>query len=121
MLGHIKNGQKARKRFITYPKTWICYTSLNLLWNENLIAGYQISRTNHEDMKIFLRYYKNDSVITAIRYISKPGNRLHYSLTQLCKINSNLGLLLIRTDKGILALSECKKANIGGEVLALIN
>ena len=121
MLSHVKNGQKAKKAFITYPKTRICYNSLNLLWNENFIAGYQISLTNNEGVKIFLRYYKNDSVINSIRYISKPGTRLYYSITQLCKINYNLGLLLIRTDKGVFSLDECKKANIGGEVLALIN
>ena len=121
MLSHLKNGQKAKKLFITYPKIWICFTTLNLLWNENLIAGYQISTINNENMNIFLRYYKNDAVITSVRYLSKPGNRLYYSSTQLCKINSNLGLLLISTDKGILSLSECKKASRGGEVLALIN
>ena len=121
MLSHIKNGQKAKKAFISFPKTQICYTSLNLLWNNNFIAGYQNSTTNSKNVNIFLRYYKNYSVITAIKFISKPGKKLYYSVTQLCKINSNLGLLLIRTDKGILSLPECKKANIGGEVLALIS
>ena len=121
MLCHIRNGQKAKKLFVTYPKTRICANSLNLLWNENFISGYQVSITNSENIHIFLRYYKKDSVITSIKYISKPGKRLYYSIKQLCKVNSNLGLLIIRTDKGILSLSECKKANMGGEVLALIN
>ena len=121
MLSHIRNGQKAKKAFITYPRIQICHTSLDLLWNKNFIAGYKISTKNNENIDIFLRYYKKDSVITSIKYISKPGKRLYYSVTQLCKLNSNLGLLLIRTNKGILSLQDCKKANLGGEVLAIIN
>ena len=121
MLCHIKNGQKAKKPFVTYPKTRICKSSLNLLWNENFISGYQVSLTNTENINIFLRYYKKDSVITSIKYISKPGKRFYYSIKQLGKINSNLGLIIIRTDKGLLSLDNCKKTNIGGEVLALIN
>lgn len=121
LLCTIKNGQKAKKLFVTFPKTQISINSLNLLWNENFISGYQVSINNCNNVDIFLRYYKKTSVITSIKYISKPGNRLYYSLKQLCKVDSNVGLLMIRTNKGILSLSECKKANIGGEVLALIN
>jgi SSU ribosomal protein S8P len=38
----------------------------------------------------------------------------------LWKINSNLGLFILSTNKGILTLNACKKLNVGGELLFIV-
>ena len=72
--------------------------------------------------EIFLKYkYNNLLVIKHVTSITKPSSKIYCSVKQLWKINFNLGLILLSTNKGILSLNSCKKLNIGGELLCLIS
>ena len=121
LLTHIKNGQKSNKAFILHPKKKVCGFILNILWEEGYILGYTVSKKHKKMFEIFLKYKSNNLlVIKHMRSITKPSCKLYCSVKQLCKINFNLGLILLSTDKGILTLNSCKKLNIGGELLCLI-
>ena len=48
------------------------------------------------------------------------GNEIYYSVKQLWKINSNQGLLILSTNRGLLSLSSCKKLKIGGEPVIVV-
>jgi len=117
MFASIQNGQLANKAFILQNKTKLCSSVLNILWDEGYILGYKIEE---KCFKIFLRYKNNTPVISSLKSISKPGNRLYYSCKQLWKINSTKGLIIISTNKGLLTLNECKKQKLGGEPLLII-
>ncbi len=117
MFASIQNGQLANKSFILQKKTKLCSLILNLLWDEGYILGYKIEE---KYFKIFLRYKNNSPVISSLKSISKPGNRLYYTSKQLWKINSTKGLIVVSTNKGLLTLNECKKKRLGGEPLLII-
>lgn len=121
MLTHIKNGQKANKSYILHPRNNKCALILNILWEEGFILNYKISDKNSNMFEIFLKYKHGIPVIKHLIAITKPNNRIYCSSKQLWKINSNLGLFVLSTSKGILSLTKCKKKNIGGELLLLIN
>ena len=117
MFANIQNGQIVNKSFILQKKTKLCSSFLNILWNEGYILGYKVEK---HFFKIFLKYKNNKPVISSIKSISKPGNRLYYNCKQIWKINSIKGLLIISTNKGLLTLNECKKKKIGGEPFLVI-
>ena len=117
MFASIQNGQLANKSFILQKKTKLCSLILNLLWDEGYILGYKIE---NKYFKIFLKYKNNNPVISSLKSISKPGNRLYYTCKQLWKISETKGLVIISTNKGLLTLSDCKKQNLGGEPLLII-
>ena len=121
MLCCIKNSQKVKKSYLEYPKKKSCEQLLDALWNENLISGYYSLYTNFEKFHIILKYDDNYPAITNIKFISKPGKRVYLSVKQLSKINENSGVLLLSTNNGILSSTECKKLNVGGEALVLVN
>jgi small subunit ribosomal protein S8 len=120
MLAHIKNGQKANKSSILHPKEKSCALILNILWEEGYILGYMISKKYSQMFEIFLKYKSKKSVIKYLISITKPSFKIYCSIKQLWKINGNLGLFLLSTNKGILTLNSCKKLNIGGELLLII-
>lgn len=120
MLAHIKNGQKANKSYILHPKEKNCALILNILWEEGYILGYTISKKRPQMFEIFLKYKHNNSVIKHLTSITKPSCKVYCSIKQLWKINTNLGLFLLSTNKGILTLNSCKKFNIGGELLLIV-
>lgn len=120
MFANIKNGLLAKRSYVHQQKKRLCESVLNILWNEGFIVGYKIEKK--DSLKIFLKYVENGKPsINNIKVISKPGRRIHYSLKQIWKIDSNKTLIIFSTNKGLKTISECKKLRLGGEPLITIN
>lgn len=120
MFSIIKNGQLALRPFVVFPNNKNCLAFLNILWDEGFILGFKITQAEPNQIKIFLSYKNETPTIQKIKPISRPGHRVYFSNTQLWKIKSNIGLVIISTSKGFLTASVCKKMKIGGELLILI-
>ena len=116
----LKNAQISRRNFIYYPKTKLVVNLLNLLWNEGYILGYKVRTTNPNSLKIFFKYKQGDSVMKALKLISKPSHPKFYSLSQLYKLNPKKNLMILSTSKGLMTINECKRAQISGELLLVI-
>ena len=120
MFANIQNGQLAKKAFILQTNKKVCTSILDVLWNEGFILGYKVSKQNPNKLKIFLKYNHGKPVIQKIKSISKPSNRVYYSINQIWKIDSSKMFVIISTNQGLKTLIECKKLNIGGEPLIII-
>jgi small subunit ribosomal protein S8 len=118
MLSKIKNAQLARKTVVFQKKNKISENFLKLLWNEGFILGYTLR--SHR-LKIFLKYAANRPAIHSLRVVSKPSRRIFYSIKQVWKINSSKSFIVLSTNQGLKSLLECKKKNIGGELLIVVN
>lgn len=116
----LKQGQMSRRSFIIIKKKKICERFLKILWDEGFILGYTVCVKSNQ-IKIFLKYKKNKPVINSIKLISKPGQRIYYSIKQLWKLNTIHLFIVFSTTKGLKSLIECKKLKIGGEPFILIN
>lgn len=121
MLANLKNGQLSKKTYILQKKTILCSKILNLLWDEGYILGYKIYSENSDFFIIFLKYYKNVPCINNIHGISKPSCRIYLSTKNIWKIENEIGLFILSTNKGILSSRTCKRFNIGGELLIYLN
>ena len=120
MFSKLKNSQLVKKPVVFQKKKKICAQILNILWDEGFILGYKTSNKNPEMFEIFLKYNANAPSISIMQSVSKPGKRIYFSAKQIWKKDSNLGLLILSTNKGILSLQQCKKLNIGGEPLVFV-
>jgi small subunit ribosomal protein S8 len=118
MFTTIQNGQIVKKSFVIQKKTKISEVFLNILWDEGYILGYKNSQNR---LKIFLKYVNGIPAIRSFNIISKPSKKVYYSTKQIWKIQSNQNLLIVSTSKGLKSLLNCKKANLGGESLVIIN
>ena len=120
MFANLKNGQTLKKSCILQRKTLICSKVLNLLWDEGFILGYKTYLKNPNLFIIFLKYDKNTPTIKKINSISKPSKRIYFSVKDIWKTESGVGLFIITTNKGIFSLNTCRRYNIGGEPLFYI-
>jgi|ERR1711976_3430 len=120
MVASINNGQLAKKAFITQPFKNVSKSILDVLWDEGFILGYKVSKQSPKTLKIYLKYQNGVSAINLIKMLSKPSLKLHYSIKQLWKLNSNNGLIILSTDRGIMSNIQCKKYNIGGEPFIIV-
>ena len=57
------------------------------------------------------------ALINEITRISKPGRRVYVGASEIPKVKSGRGLVLISTSKGVMTGAEATKAKLGGELL----
>ena len=117
MFVTLKNGQLAKKKIVLQKRHTFCAAFLNLLWDEGFILGYMVEK---QYFKIFLKYKNNKPVINSVGFITKPGNKIFYTLNQLWKLHNQTGLIIISTNRGLFSLQECKKYKIGGQPFVII-
>lgn len=122
MLTRIRNGQSASKSIIASPASKLRENVLNVLQQEGYIRGY--SRVNIregiEELNIELKYSEGEPVISEIKRISKPGQRVYSSVKELQKVYNGLGISILSTPRGVMSDNDARKANVGGEVLCTI-
>ncbi len=61
-----------------------------------------------------------NSRITEISKVSKPGRRVYAGADELPKVKSGRGIILVSTSKGIMTGEEAKKNRLGGEILVKV-
>jgi small subunit ribosomal protein S8 len=72
-------------------------------------------------IRISLKYHSGEvSIIQSLQRISKPGRRLYVTADQLPRVLNGLGTAVISTSRGILSDRECRRLNIGGEVMCQV-
>lgn len=116
LFSKIKNGFLSKKTKIIQQKSKQSIDILNILVHEGLIKSYKIDSKNQ--IKVFLKYKNNKSVIHEIKRMSKPGKRLYLKNKDLYK--KKRGFYILSTSLGILTDLEAKKLNIGGEFICKI-
>ena len=114
MLTRIRNGNIAKHSEVKIPFSKIKESMANILKNEGYIAGYEIKEEGtKKDMD-------GETVIKGLKRISKPGRRVYTSVENLPKVLGGLGIAIVSTPKGVITDKECRKHNVGGEVLCYV-
>ncbi len=113
MLTRIRNALMVKKETVEIPSS-------------NLKEGYIKDVRFEEDgyngkLVLTLKYTdKNQSVISGLERISKPGLRTYSGAATMPKVLGGYGIAIISTNKGIMTDKQAKAQNVGGEVLCYI-
>ena len=95
-----------------------------ILFDQGYILSYKFEdNTVQGNIKIALKYTKenNESVITNISRISKPGLRKYSNSSDLPRVLNGLGIAIVSTSKGVMTAKQAKKENVGGEIICYVN
>jgi small subunit ribosomal protein S8 len=118
-LTRIRNGIRARKGEVACPKSNLKLRIAEILQQE----GYVDAVANEEDQRqgvihVTLRWNEqNQSAITGLRRVSKPGQRNYVGAKQVPKVRNGLGVAIVSTSRGVMTDREARKLGVGGEVL----
>lgn len=68
---------------------------------------------------IFIQINKpgENANITEISRVSRPGRRVYVKSTEIPKVKSDRGMVLVSTSKGVMSGKEAVKQKLGGELL----
>jgi len=93
----------------------------NILKNEGYINGYEIKEEGAiKNIVVSLKTVDGEAVIKGLKRISKPGRRVYTSVESLPKVLGGLGIAIVSTPQGVITDKECRKHNVGGEVLCYV-
>jgi small subunit ribosomal protein S8 len=119
MLTVIRNGCKAKQKKVEVPASRMKSEVLKVLLKEKYISNYRyIDDSKQGRLRIYLKYTdEEDSVITGLRRISRPGLRAYAGADKIPSVRGGLGVAIMSTSQGIVTNTEARVRGIGGEVL----
>jgi small subunit ribosomal protein S8 len=119
----IRNGIARSKPAVTLPYSKLKYDLALLLQEEGFIIGVEVANENdivNKQLKIFLKYVNNESVIHEITRVSKPSRRIYAGVGHMKPVIGGLGVSVLTTNKGLLTDKTAKKMRVGGEIICTV-
>ncbi|MBU3934520.1 30S ribosomal protein S8 [Patescibacteria group bacterium] len=118
MLNQIRNAQAVAKPEISIPFSRLKYEIVQILIQEGFLGN--IKKTFKKDdkmLKITLRYNQDFPAISALKRISKPGQKIYIQASKIRAVRGGRGIAVISTSKGLMTNKKARKEGVGGEVI----
>lgn len=121
MLTRIRNGQSAGKKSIQMPSSKQKKAIAVVLKAEGYISDFSVlTKDNHEDIAVELKYFNGQPVIEKVVRVSRPGLRIYKSKEELPKVLDGLGIAIISTSNGVMTDRAARAQGLGGEVICTV-
>lgn len=121
ILNRIRTAQMNEKEVIEVPFSRVKHDIMRCMEEEGFID--KVAKKKKQSfyfLRVTLKYNDRKPVITEIKRISSPGQRIYRKKKELKGVKGGLGVFILSTPKGIMTHKEAKKRNLGGEVLCEI-
>lgn len=122
MFNRIRNAIQAKKRMVDIPASGLKKEITRILFENHFISKYAfVSDQGNNVIKILLKYNEEQqNAIQGIKRVSTPGRKKYVNVNNVPKVLNGLGIAIISTSKGVITDRECRKLNVGGEVIGFI-
>jgi len=121
MFNRIKNAQAVQKDTVEIPFSQNKESIAKILEAKGFVQKIEVhGRGQRRTLELGLKYEDKIPVVSGVKKISKPGQRIYSSAYDLKKLSSKRGITIISTSKGFMTTEEARKEHIGGEVVATI-
>lgn len=121
MLTRIRNAIAVNKNEIRVPTSKLKFAIADKLQKINYLNKVELEDGNPRgNIHIVINGDDEIAKISELTKVSKPGRRVYTSVSEIPKVKSGRGTVLISTSKGIMTGEEAKKAKLGGEILVRV-
>lgn len=122
MLTRVRNAILVKHKEINMPSSRIKVEMAKILKEEGYITNFKVIDDNKQGiLNITLKYTgANQSVISGLKRISKPGCRIYSKRGSIPKVLNGLGVVIVSTSQGVMTGKKCEELGMGGEVLCQI-
>ena len=121
MLNRIRTAQAVNKKEVDIPFSILKHNLAECMQREGFID--KVTKKKKEKQNYFsiaLKYEDEKPVITEIKRVSSPGQRIYSKSKELKSVRGGRGISIISTPKGIMTNSDARKQGLGGEVICEI-
>jgi len=121
MLTRIRNAMQIKAEKVDIPISKIKLEIAKILKEEGFIRAYKILKDRKQGiLRVIPKYMENESVITGLKRISKPGRRVYVGSEKIPNVMGGLGVAILTTSRAILSDRTCRREGIGGEVICYV-
>jgi len=118
LLTRIRNAVMVGKNEITVPSSKLKVTVAKELKKAGYLTDVKIEAAKPRDILVVtINKPGENAQINEITRISKPGRRVYVSASDIPKVKSGRGIVLVSTSKGVVTGHDAVKQRLGGEVL----
>ena len=121
MLTRIRNAIAVGKTEIRVPTSKLKFAVADKLQKINYLEKVEIEEAQPRGI-LHIVINKDGEVarINEISKVSTPGRRIYAGVSEIPKVKSGRGTVLISTSKGIMTGQEAVKNKLGGEILVKV-
>jgi small subunit ribosomal protein S8 len=121
MLTRIRNATRIKAEKVDIPISKMKLEVAKILKEEGFIRAYKILRDKRQGiLRVIPKYVDNESVISGLKRVSKPGRRVYVGSREIPRVIGGLGVAILTTSKGVLSDKLCRREGIGGEVICYV-
>jgi small subunit ribosomal protein S8 len=123
MLTRLRNAIGARHRRVDMPSSKLKVQVARILKESSYITDYRVIETEEgrKVLRVILKYAAGGQpVIRELKRISTPGLRKYVGVTEIPRVRNGLGMAIVSTSKGLMSDRDARRANTGGELLAIV-
>lgn len=124
MLTRIRNAAMVKHRQVAMPTSKMREAIAGILKEEGFIEGYEVIPAKPQStLRLSLKFTSGRnsvSVITGLKRVSKPGQRVYLGHDELPWVRSGLGTAIVSTSKGLVTGRQARRLGVGGEVLCYV-
>ena len=122
MLTRIRNALMVKKETVDIPSSNMKKAIADILLKEGYVKDVRFEEDGYNGKLVLTLKYtdKNQSVISGLQRVSKPGLRTYSGADNMPKVLGGFGIAIISTNKGIMTDKQAKAQNVGGEVLCYV-
>jgi len=118
MLTRVRNAVQIKAEKVDIPISKMKLEIAKILKEEGFIRAYKILKDRKQGiLRIILKYVDNESVISGLKRISKPGRRVYSGKGEIPRVMGSLGVAILTTSRGVLSDKVCRRDGVGGEIL----
>ena len=122
MLTRMRNALAAGKAEVLLPYSKFKKNLADLLKQHGLIEEVFImeKRDKKKFLGLKLKYANGRPIITELKRISKPGQRIYAKAESIPRAQNGFGITVVSTSKGLLSDKDARKQRLGGEIICQI-
>ncbi|MGQ9570128.1 MAG: 30S ribosomal protein S8 [Thermodesulfovibrionales bacterium] len=121
MLTRVRNAIRIKAEKVDIPASRIKVEIARILKEEGFIKTYKILKDKRQGiLRIILKYIDNESAISGLKRVSKPGRRVYVGKKETPRVMGGVGIAILTTSKGILSDKACRREGVGGEVICYV-
>jgi small subunit ribosomal protein S8 len=118
LLTRIRNAVMVGKNEIRVPSSKLKVTVARELKKANYLSAVKVESTKPRDtLVITINQPGENSTITELTRLSKPGRRVYARANDIPRIKNGRGMVLVSTSKGVMPGHIAVKQRLGGELL----
>jgi len=119
LLARLQNGIMRKRETIEVPNTKIIVEVLKVLEQEKMIKSFE---ENEKGLLEVSPLYLEDGtpIVEHFNRVSKPGQRIYVTTTEIVPIMNGRGISIISTSSGVMSGAMAKNKKIGGELICKV-